>query len=60
MGNVTNEAGEGLIAWYTGTGLLTDMAYITRILNLAGRIVRGVVGVFVHSGLHHGRPSQTT
>ena len=32
MGNVTTKLVEGLIAWYTGTGLLTDMAYITRIL----------------------------
>ena len=32
LGNVTTKLVEGLIAWYTGTGLLTDMAYITRIL----------------------------
>jgi ATP-binding cassette subfamily B protein len=33
LGNVTTKLVEGLIAWYTGTGLLTDMAYITRILS---------------------------
>ena len=32
LGNVTTKLVEGLIAWYTGTGLLTDMATITRIL----------------------------
>jgi ATP-binding cassette subfamily B protein len=32
LGNVTTKLVEGLIAWYTGTGLLTDMAYINRIL----------------------------
>ncbi len=32
LGNVTTKLVEGLIAWYTGMGLLTDMAYITRIL----------------------------
>ena len=33
LGKVTTKLVEGLIAWYTGTGLLTDMAYITRILS---------------------------
>jgi len=32
LGKVTTKLVEGLIAWYAGTGLLTDMAYITRIL----------------------------
>ena len=32
LGKVTTKLVEGLIAWYTGTGLWTDMAYITRIL----------------------------
>ncbi len=32
LGNVTTKLVEGLIAWYTRTGLLTDMGYITRIL----------------------------
>ncbi len=32
LGKVTTKLVEGLIAWYTGTGLYTDMAYITRIL----------------------------
>ena len=33
LGNVTTKLVEGLVAWYTGTGLLTDMAYVTRILS---------------------------
>jgi ATP-binding cassette subfamily B protein len=33
LGKVTTKLVEGLIAWYTGTGLLTDMAYINRILS---------------------------